>query len=308
MKTQQLLSLDKKLDDIAHIAGGSRAGRFLHDPLRYTAAIGYWRLIYPLCKRGRFAHARTFFGTCMEVVLPSATEIFLFGAKTHDSEIRLSRYMLNHLHPGETFADVGAHFGYFSLLASHLVGPTGLVYSFEASRSTFGVLEKNTAPHANITPLHRAVSDSNRPLTFHEFPVLFSEYNTLVMPDAGTSGWLRRNPPQSINVQGIRLDNYFLEKNDLPDLVKIDVEGAEPQVLRGMEALLTRHKPTLVMEYLSDSSQRDAHRKAIAYARHLGYTQFLIDKNGNPQPCEDIEAAMSAAGLDSDNIVLKGKD
>jgi FkbM family methyltransferase len=305
MTPQNTGQLQQKLDTIEKAARGSRTGRFLRDPFRYAAAIGYWRFMYPLRKRGRFAHARTFFGTGMEVVLPSATEIFLFGAKTHDSEIRLTRFLLNHLHPGGTFADVGAHFGYFSLLASHLVGPSGRVFSFEASRSTFGVLQKNTAPYANILPLHRAASDSGAPLTFHEFPVLFSEYNSLVLPDAATSAWLRHNPPQRIEVQGLRLDDFFLKKNEIPGLVKIDVEGAEPQVLRGMEALLARHAPTLVMEYLTDSSQREAHREAVAFARHLGYAQYLIDKNGNLQPCADVEAAMTAAALDSDNIVLK---
>jgi FkbM family methyltransferase len=297
--------LQQKLDSIEKAARGSRATRFLRNPLRYAAAIGYWRLVYPLRKIGRFAQARTFFGTGMEVVLPSATEIFLFGAKTHDSEIRLTRYLLNHLKSGGVFADVGAHFGYFSLLASHLVGPTGRVFSFEASNSTFGVLQKNTASFSNITPLHRAVTDSDTPLTFHEFPVLFSEYNSLVLPDTATSAWLLRNPPQRTEVQGLRLDDYFLEKNEIPGLIKIDVEGAEPQVLRGMEALLTRHTPTLVMEYLTDNSQQEAHRQAVAFARHLGYNQYLIDKNGNLQPCDDIEAAMSAAGLSSDNIVLR---
>lgn len=305
MTPQNTAQLHQKLDAIEKAARGSRAGRFLRDPLRYAAAIGYWRFIYPLRKRGCFAKARTFFGTGMEVVLPSATEIFLFGAKTHDSEIRLTRFLMNHLHPGSIFADVGAHYGYFSLLASHLVGQAGRVFSFEASRSTFGVLKKNTALHANITPLHRAVTDNDTPLTFHEFPVLFSEYNSLLLPDATNSAWLKHNPPQRIQVQGLRLDGYFLEKKEIPDLVKIDVEGAELQVLRGMEALLTRRSPTLVMEYLTNSSQREAHREAVAFALHLGYAQYLIDKNGNLQPCAGIEAAMAAAGLDSDNIVLR---
>ncbi|MFQ5447433.1 MAG: FkbM family methyltransferase [Saprospiraceae bacterium] len=305
MTPPHIRQLQQRLDTIEKAARGGRAGRFLRAPLRYTTAIGYWRLIYPLRKKGQFAHARTFFGTGMEVVLPSATEIFLFGAKTHDSEIRLTRFMLNSLQSGAIFADVGAHFGYFSLLASQLVGLEGQVYSFEASRSTFSVLEKNTAPHANITSLHRAATDCDALLTFHEFPVLFSEYNSLVMPDVANSAWLRRNPSRSIEVQGLRLDNYFLEKKEIPGLVKIDVEGAEPQVLRGMEALLTRHAPTLIMEYLTDSSQRETHREAVAFARDLGYAQYAIDKNGNLQPCADIEAAMRTAGLNSDNIVLK---
>ena len=143
--------LIKKLAAIEQLARGSVLGRFFKNPVRYVAAIGYWRLFYPLKKRGKFARARTFFGAEMEVVLPSATEIFLFGAKTHDSEIRLARFLLKNLRPGHTFCDVGAHFGYFTLLASQLVGENGRVIAFEASRSTFEILKKNTIQAANVT-------------------------------------------------------------------------------------------------------------------------------------------------------------
>ncbi len=297
--------LMKKLDAIERLARGSVIGRFLKNPLRYVSAVGYWRLIYPLRKRGRFARAHTFFGAEMEVVLPSATEIFLFGAKTHDSEIRLARFLIKNLRPGDTFCDVGAHFGYFTLLASQLVGETGRVIAFEASRSTFGILKKNTALAANVTALHRAASDENKTLVFNEFPALFSEYNSLILPEIKNAAWLKNNPSQPIEVQGQRLDDFFHNENRLPQFIKIDVEGAEPQVLRGMEHFLKTHSPTLVMEYLTGSGQNEAHREALAFAQSLDYQIFRIKKDGNMEPCEDVETAMRKAGLASDNLVMK---
>ncbi len=307
-------TLIKELDAIERLAQGGVPGRFFKNPLRYLSAIGYWRLVYPLRKRGRYAKARTFFGAEMEVVLPSATEIFLFGAKTHDSEIRLARFLIKTLRPGDVFCDVGAHFGFFTLLAARLTGETGRVFAFEASNSTFEILKKNTAQSGTVAALHRAASDENKILMFSEFPALFSEYNSLVLPDPEDAAWLRANPPKRIEVQGRRLDDFFAELNQkhsaeaapiLPTLIKIDVEGAEPQVLRGMERFIAKHRPVIVMEYLATTGQNESHRKAVEYARSFDYEVFRIINDGSLRPCADVEAAMQKDGLDSDNIVLR---
>ncbi len=293
----------QKLADIERLARGSIFNRLVADPRRYLEAIGFWRLVYPLTKRGRYAKAHTFFGAEMELVLPSATEIYLFGAKTHDSEIRLARFLINNLKAGDTFCDVGAHFGYFSLLASQLVGETGKVVAFEASLSTFGILEKNVAPYPNTTPLHRAASSEDTTLTFHEFPALYSEYNSLT-PDVA-AGWMKKNPSRPIKVQGVRLADYFRKEGIRPKIIKVDVEGAEPQVLAGLEPYLVDNSPVLIMEYLPSYKQNEANQAAEALLQKLGYQAFTIKSSGEITPCADIAAAMSLIGLDSDNIVYK---
>ncbi|MBK8564501.1 MAG: FkbM family methyltransferase [Saprospiraceae bacterium] len=239
----------------------------------------------------------------MELVLPSATEIYLFGAKTHDSEIRLARFLMKNLKAGDTFCDVGAHFGYFSLLASQLVGANGQILSLEASKSTFEILEKNLRPYPNATPLHRAASSENANLTFHEFPALYSEYNSLT-PDEDAA-WMKNNPSRPIEVQGVRLADYFREKGIRPNIIKIDVEGAEPQVLAGLETFFQTASPVIVMEYLLSASQHEAHQAAAQFLRKQGYQVFTIKNDGELAPCGDIAAAMRFLGLDSDNIVFK---
>jgi FkbM family methyltransferase len=296
--------LQRALDAVALLVSGGRWNRFLHRPWRYLAAISFWRLIYPLTRRGKIERARTFFGTDMQVLLPAATEIFLFGAKTHDSEIRLARFLIHHLKPGHIFCDVGAHFGYFTLLASRLIGSGGRVYAFEAASSVYELLAGNTAQSGNAKAFHRAASASNEVMTFHEFPVLYSEYNSLKLPDARQARWLKNNPPRHVEVAGQRLDDFFMQEQCVPNVVKIDVEGAEPQVLTGMERLLTKHAPLLVMEYLIGEGQQDSHREAVALAVGQGYHTYRINAQGIPVVCPDVEAAMRREGLDSDNIVL----
>jgi FkbM family methyltransferase len=214
------------------------------------------------------------------------------------------------LQPGRTFCDAGAHVGYFSLLAAALVGPTGRVHAFEPTPSTFGLLAENTRRHPNISAVPCAATDADTVLPFHEFPVLFSEYNSLGPPTGKSAAWLAAHPPRVREVRGIRLDDYFARMNTRPDICKIDVEGAEPQVLKGMGNLLdTDSPPLLVMEYHRSGGQDKAHREAVDFARRKGFRTYLIHTDGCLREVSDIGASMQERQLDSDNIVLsKGGD
>ncbi len=300
-----LVSLEKRLAEIQMLAEGTRWQRWWHDPLRYTAGVGYWRLCYPWHRKGLRVRATTFFGVPMVLRLPAATEIFLFGAKTHPSEILLTRFLMRSLRPGHVFCDAGAHVGYFSLLAAALVGPQGRVHAFEPTPSTFGLLSENTRRHSRITAVPGAATDTDTVLPFHEFPVLYSEYNSLGPPAGKSAAWLAAHPPRIREVRGIRLDGYFAAAEQTPDVVKIDVEGSECQVLQGMGSLLDgNHPPLIVMEYHREGGQRQAHRSAVDFARQKGFRTLVIQSDGSLRDVPDVEAAMQERRLDSDNIVL----
>ena len=295
-------AFEKKLNDIERLARGSILSRFFKNPIRYISAIGYWRIIYPIKKKGKFKNAKTFFGKEMKVVLPSATEIYLFGAKTHDSEIRLARFLIKELMEGNVFCDVGAHFGYFTLLAADIVRDQGKVISFEASRATFDVLKENTSLAKNIVIENIAAADDNREFVFHEYPVLKSEYNSLVKPSENE---LRKNSPKKIKITGQKLDDYFTKKNIYPKIIKIDVEGAELQVLSGMADFLKNNAPVVVMEYLMEGNQNTIHEKAIEFMKKRGYKVYTIDRTGKLSFCNNVKNIMTERGMSSDNIVFK---
>src|SRR5712692_7132722 len=115
-----------------------------------------WKLVYPqlLLKIGvRHARsAKTFWGGSLDIVLPEAvsTQIWCYGFFEEDVCLFLRRS----LRPGMVVIDVGAHFGFFSLLASELVGSEGRIVAVEPMPETFGRLARNVAinsPDGNIT-------------------------------------------------------------------------------------------------------------------------------------------------------------
>lgn len=251
--------------------------------------------------------SETFFGLKMHLLLPSSTDIYLTGGKSHESETRLARFMINHLEPGDTFVDVGAHYGYFTLLGSKLVGPEGKVFTFEASPTTFNILDKNTCNRTNIKSFNLAVADEVSKLTFYEFPNLYSEYNTLDVNQFRSANWFSQYKPREVTIQTIVLDQFLSEHQAYPKMIKIDVEGAELKVINGLSNYLSEHSPLLVMEYLSQERGNEQHQEAVHLLNALGYLSYTIDGNGNLNPIKNINDYLNERKLESDNLVFLKK-
>src|SRR5207302_10135610 len=81
-------------------------------------------------------------------IIPEGGSISLIN--TGFVEPELTKWILRHIQKGMTVLDIGAHHGYFTMLASHLVGPKGQVHAFEPTPSTFSVLELNVGRRSNV--------------------------------------------------------------------------------------------------------------------------------------------------------------
>jgi FkbM family methyltransferase len=296
-----------QLQRVERLATAPKLMRLLRMPGRYLYAIGFRLLRYRVTKRGVAQQAQTFFGTPMTVVLPAGTDIYLTGGKTHDSEVRLARFLIQHLPPGGVFADVGAHFGYFSLLAARLVGAQGQVVSFEASATTHAVLATNVAAVPVIQAHHRAVSNRQELVSFYEFPVLYNEFNSLDVKQFAEEKWYGEFKPTKIEVLAVTLSEFFTAAARLPDIIKIDVEGAEYKVIQGASALLSRSAPAVVLEYLEPKRHNTEHQQAAALLRSLGYHTHRIGSEGELIACPDLDAYLQAEQIDSDNFVFMKK-
>jgi FkbM family methyltransferase len=161
-------------------------------------------------------------------------------------EVETTRFFKQHLKKGMTVIDVGANFGYYSRLAARRVGKTGRVYAFEADAENFAYLVKNTKKFANITPLNMAVTDHSGMVPFFHFTGASS---------SGVHSTLPADGAERRQIAGISLDDFVAQEHIAHvDILKIDVEGAEPQVFAGMQKLLTQ-KPQVVFEYTPETSQ-----------------------------------------------------
>ncbi|MCB1185225.1 FkbM family methyltransferase [bacterium] len=172
------------------------------------------------------------------------------------------------LTPGATFLDVGANVGFFSALAARLVGPRGRVVAFEPVPANADLVARNAAANGlgNVEVVRAAVSDrcGRGRLVLAGHAGGASLDSVAAPPD----------PVGEIEVDLVTLDAWLAARPEVrPDVVKIDVEGAEPEVLDGMVGVVARHRPLLVVEY-DAAAAADAEAKAAAgrgRLEELGY-------------------------------------
>lgn len=204
------------------------------------------------CIRRRFTpepiqeiNAELFWGDTMKVCLPEivSTHLYNFGF----FEEGLTRFLLKTLQPGMSFLDIGAHFGYFSLLASTIVGDTGCVHAFEPIPGAFSMLNKNTTNRANIVTNNLAVWSSITEIEMKDFGLQFSAYNSVFAPRLPPDFW-ERLPVHKLTVTAVDIDSYVESTNVRPDVIKIDAESAEFEVLKGMVGVLEEIRPVVILE------------------------------------------------------------
>jgi FkbM family methyltransferase len=155
----------------------------------------------------------------------------------------IQRVLSAQLQPSSVFYDVGAHVGIVSMFGAQLVGAKGAVFAFEAEPENTGRIEehlrRNNLEQIRVIP--RAVWSSPGLLRFGRASAQSSRNQGAVVPDSAASG------ESTIEVKAVSLDD-FAKENPFPTLIKIDVEGAEADVLRGSEELFARAKPVLICE------------------------------------------------------------
>ncbi|MBE3602072.1 FkbM family methyltransferase [bacterium] len=165
---------------------------------------------------------------------------FLMG--THDPISQGALKML--LKPGMTFFDVGANVGFFSVIAARLVGPGGRVVAFEPLPSNARALAHNARLNGfrNVAVRQEALAATNGEAAF----LLSAEPTWGKLSDAG-------KPPDQhdgeTTVAVRRLDGVIeRDRLPVPDVMKIDVEGAEVDLLAGAERTLRERRPVILME------------------------------------------------------------
>lgn len=289
---------------VEEIAALSKINRLRRNPMKYIWAIGFRQFVYPFYKKGWFTGAKLFFGAKMKIVLPAATDLYLTGGKSHRSEIRLSKFMIINLRAEEHFLDIGAHFGFFTLLAAEIVGDKGKVKAFEPSTKNYPLLLANTQAYKQVEAIPKAISNTSEHLVFYEFPPLYSEYSSADIEQFRSEAWFEKNRPTKTEVPATTIDALTGQGHFLPNMIKIDAEGGELMVIEGGRQFFLQHSPVIVMEYLAPERKNEAHQKAKELLVSLGYFPHIILDDGQISSIGDIDAYLEQEQQESDNIVF----
>jgi FkbM family methyltransferase len=147
-------------------------------------------------------------------------------------EYAVSRLMRAFLRNGDLFVDVGANIGYYSVLAAHLVGCTGRVYAFEPSERIRSRLNRNISLNrlCQVEVRAQAVGRSSGTVRLVE-PVGSINDGIAYVDTTGVGN--------GTEVDAVRLDDIDALRVRPPTLLKVDVEGGEPDVFAGAARMLS---------------------------------------------------------------------
>jgi FkbM family methyltransferase len=219
----------------------------------------------------------------MTVILPEPVSTVIWRYGYFEADVCL--YMLNVLKPGMTFIDIGAHFGFFTLLGSYLVGEEGRVLSLEPMPETYYQLKRNTTAvsnNLNIKIYNYAAYSENKKIRFYDYGLLGSAYNSVFKAREieGIS-----NSRHEIMVEARKVDDILSnEKIKEIDLIKIDAESSEMHVLRGVEKTLRKYRPKIIMEVgdlLIEGVPES--KEIISWLQDLQYSPYDV-RNGEIVP------------------------
>lgn len=204
--------------------------------------------------------------------------VSIFGLsmlKNREFEKPLTRAMLTLLRPGDSFVDVGANEGYFSVLAARTIGPHGHVLAIEPQLRLHDVLERNIAANSltNIDVVSVAVADKEGKT------LLYLRPSTNTGASSFTKHW--KFGSRAEEVQMTTLDRLLFERNFASvRLMKVDCEGAERLVIAGAkDALRARQIEIIVIDY---------HPNIVSVTECQRTHRQFIESGYNAAKCNDL--------------------
>jgi FkbM family methyltransferase len=179
--------------------------------------------------------------------------------------------------PGHVVWDIGANVGLFSFAAAHLAGNAGKVFAFDADTWLIALLRRSatiqpsTSAPVQIVPA--AIASS--PVDLRTFNIAVRSRASNALQGYGHSNTGGVSEQQTVVCLSI---DWLADRLPLPDVIKIDVEGAELEVLHGGRALLQRSSPIIICQVGPENS-----RTVSDFLKGVGYTLFDGDA-GHPRP------------------------
>lgn len=174
---------------------------------------------------------------------------------------------------GAVVADIGANFGAYTKILSEYAGAEGKVFSFEPIPDTFAALENNIVKnqYTQTSAFNLGLSDE-------------AGMVNMVIPDYAHGGQnfyearIDRNSQKGVSIKTVTVDEFLLPQVSRMDFMKIDVEGHEPEVLKGSIQLLKKYSPVLLIEINDDFTQKGSTGKQVVdFLTGLGYRIHYFD-------------------------------
>jgi len=186
----------------------------------------------------------------------------VYGYWLGSYEMEKQKVFSKSISEGDVVFDIGAHVGFYTLIASKLVGETGKVYSFEPFPKNISYLKKHIRLNKldNVKIVDRAVSNKTGEVFF----------------EAGQNSSTGKISKNGQKIQSIKLDDFIKENIPVPDIIKMDIEGGETETLKGAEITLRKYRPVILLA----THGKEIHKECLKLLERLNYQlESIGEKN-----------------------------
>lgn len=200
------------------------------------------------------------------------------GCLNNNWEPDETSFFISRLREGDTVLDIGANIGWFSLVAAKHVGPNGCVHAFEPRPETAKMLARTLS----MNNLRKIISLWEYALADTAGDLSLTWGRNTENPGGSHIAYGDMPDHETVTIRAVRLDDLLPEVT--PDVIKIDVEGAEPMVFAGAENALLRGRPVILSEIFPQQLENISGRTAAQYIQQMemvGYQCYLLE-NGRP--------------------------
>lgn len=210
------------------------------------------------------------------------------------------------LRPGMVFVDIGANIGYYSVIASSLVGRKGTVFAFEPDPKNFALLERNVAENQcqNVITVQKAVAAATRQLFLYRSSDNYGDDRTYEPGDTNVRP--RRLRPSPVAVGGVSLDEYLASRPTIVDFVKMDIQGSEYDAFAGMRKTLQGNSDITILTEFWPMGLKQAGVAPKAFLDEVRACGFLIHElaEGQPREVSDVDILTRLSDNEYMSLVL----
>jgi FkbM family methyltransferase len=212
------------------------------------------------------------------------------GCLNNSWEPEETSFFESRLRSGDVVLDIGANIGWFSLVAAKHIGSAGTVHAFEPRPETAKMLKRTVAQNSltsTINVWEYALSDKPEELKL-------SWGNNTINPGGS---FISGSASDNMQIEGHTSQKIFACKLDdllpdvAPNIIKIDVEGAEPRALFGAKNAIARKKPVILSELFPEQLKRVSGKTPLAFISQMedmGYHCFWLQKGQPTQRLKDF--------------------
>ena len=203
----------------------------------------------------------------------TSNELLLFNTHEPISTQLISKELKN----GMTVLDIGGNIGYYVLLEHKCIGNNGKIIAIEPSPDNFKILEDNLALQniSNVQAYNIAAGDKDGQLNF----LIYKDASNscMVIPEGQEERW----PGDKIKVPVRKMDQFINElKLEQIDFVRMDVEGYELHIIKGMKESLSKFKPKIHIEVHKNILGKENVKKFFQVFKELGYeSKYYIPRD-----------------------------